>query len=501
MIAALGLARLGKSVLLIEKDKIGGDCTHTGCIPSKALLHASRAVEQGTIDATEALQYARQKREEIYAEETPEKIEAEGVQVMQGLARFLDEHRLAVTATDGAEELEVSADHIIIATGSHPRKLNRDVLPSIDAKKMHTNESIFELETLPEKLVIVGGGPIGCEMAQAFSALGSEVTLLQRGERLLKDEAEHVSERVLLELESRDVEVRLETEAQDALSEIETADAVLQAIGRVPTLESLELNTADVAHTEHGIAVNDVYQTNQDHIYAIGDCLPRPKFTHLANQQARIAVRDIAFPYLPAQSRGPLPWVTYLKPEIATVGMTFQELEVIPAEAWDTIAISLDETDRSVTENESGEFVTVWHRRFTGEILRATIVAQEAGEMISTYTLAIQEGISLWKFSELIVPYPTKSQALRSIGDQFTFGTLRNLLPEFKAYLWSSIRQLFHLHGRAASAAIFWLSAIAGFSRYLQVTGQDATQFGAVLAYDLRAAIYRRRTLYFVLYL
>ncbi len=485
---AVGLARLGISVLLIEKERLGGECTHTGCIPSKALLYAAEAVAAGEIEPTAALEYARAKRAAIYAEETPEKLEAEGVALMHGVARFLDAHRLAVTTAERDEEVEVYADHIVIATGSQPRMLSLgdiDGINGIDSTKIHTNQTIFELDTPPKQLAIIGGGPIGCEMATAFAQLGTKVTLLQRGGQLLKQEAPEVSERVKLSLESLGVDVQLETDSIDEDGRpqqvLVAADAILFAIGRVPALESLELDAADVSHSRRGIAVNDVYQTNQDHIYAIGDCNTAPNFTHLANQQGRIVVQDMAIPLLPAQEPGPLPWVTYLQPEIATVGKSLQALRQLPAHAWQRRFVSLDETDRGVTAASAGNFILVWHERFSGKILRATIVAPHAGEMLPIYALAMQEGVSLWRFFRLMWAYPTTAAAMRTLADAFVYETLRALPTELYWYVRIRLSQFLRAHGRALGAALFWIATIAGFTWYLRATGQDATQFGAVL--------------------
>jgi pyruvate/2-oxoglutarate dehydrogenase complex dihydrolipoamide dehydrogenase (E3) component len=432
----------GARVALIEKHRVGGDCTWTGCVPSKALLKAAKIAQQtrnasrfGLSAALEpvnlkaVMDYVRQSIAGIYQYETPEVLRGKGIDVFMGQARFADAKTLHITQAEG--ETTITAKNVIICTGARPR------LPQIrgfSEVPYLTYETVFDLEKLPEKFVVMGGGPIGIEMAQAFLRLGSEVTIVHSRPRLIpKDEPEASAvlaqclqaEGAKLFLDARvfsvaqtDKGIALHTNAGEL-----TCDALLVATGRAPNVETMDLAKAGVQFTDRGIPVDDNLQTNVKHIYAVGDCLGGPQFTHYAGYQAFIAARNALFPGSLKGLVQSVPWTTFTDPEIAHAGMTEAEARVKYQDGVGVRQMQMAHVDRAVTESDTVGFIKVIHKK-DGTVIGATVVAERAGEVIHEWALAIEHN---WKVSDLagtMHVYPTYSIANQQLAATFSIETL-----------------------------------------------------------------------------
>lgn len=440
LVAANFAAAAGAHVALIEKHRIGGDCTWTGCVPSKALLKAAKIAHQARtasrfglcallepVNLKAVMDYVRQSIASVYQHESPEVLRAKGLEVFLGQARFTDAHTLRVALPDS--ETIIAAKHTIICSGARP------LIPQVEGLEdvRHlTYETIFDLETLPKHLLVMGGGPIGIEMAQAFLRLGSEVSVFQSQPRLIpKDEpeaAEVLTECLrqegaklflnakVLSVSQTGSDIMLRTDASEF-----TGDALLVATGRTPNVDSLDLQNAGVNFSAKGIAVNDELQTNIKHIYAAGDCLGGPQFTHYAGYQAFYAARNALFP---GSSKGvvqSVPWTTFTDPEIAHAGFTEAEARDRHEEIGVRV-MQMKQVDRAVTESDTAGFIKVIHKK-DGTVLGATVVAERAGEVIHEWALAIAHN---WKVSDLsgtIHVYPTYSIANQQLASEYSIET------------------------------------------------------------------------------
>ena len=447
---AVGLSKLGKKIALIEKDHIGGDCTNVGCVPSKTLIHASEHVggEIG-LEPEEVLEWVRERRDDLRDEETEFVEELPNVTLIRGHARFVDSKRLEVTSRDGNIRV-VSARNIVLATGSSPRRLRIEGLPNT---RLLTNENLFELKKAPLHLAIVGGGVIGVEMAFAFRRLGGDVSVIDRGTRLLKVSEVEAGELLAERFVEEDIGLYLESEVlrYDDDTEIlhlkdgqrlHDVDRVLVAAGRVPNLD-LDLDKAGVEFHERGIPTDGLGRTNQPHIYAIGDINGDSAFTHSANHQGRRLVRVLAFPFLPRPGKQPhYPSATFSDPEVAQVGPTLQELhKLYHPELVSTHLVPLSDTDRGYTMDVEHGFVKLNVMAVTGRLLSATIVAPAAGEMISLLTASVNHGISVYKLADLVFPYPVLSDAIKKAANDYVFSTLTGLHKELFRYLRYRLRR------------------------------------------------------------
>ncbi|MBN1665900.1 MAG: NAD(P)/FAD-dependent oxidoreductase [Anaerolineales bacterium] len=447
MTVAIGLAGLGKQVALVEGHHVGGDCTNVGCVPSKTLIHLARNFKPG-MDPDEILQQVIHKRDALRQKETEEVQHIENLTFVEGLARFTAPKTLAVV-NKGAER-ELTADNIVISTGARPRWLEIAGLP---AESALTNESLFDLTDAPQHLVIVGAGVIALEMAFAFHKLSTQVTLFALDERPLMNAIPEASAAIQSELQRAGIATiygatarhfdentrtltLLQGDQEVAVSEV---DKVLIAIGRVRNLEALDLDQAGIrVDPRQGILVNAYGETNVKGIYAIGDVTPTSAFTHSANAQGRRVTQRIAFPLLPLTKQEPLfPNATFSDPEVATVGMTEQQL----AESYHPGVIKRirvdfkTDTDRGYTDGVENGFIIVDVVRLTGRILHATVVGPRASELISFFTLAISQKISLYKIYRLVYPYPTYSSGILKAADFFMRDALSNLGQEIITYI------------------------------------------------------------------
>lgn len=443
---AIGLANLGKRVALIESLHVGGDCTNVGCVPSKTLIHLAKKYRPGD-DVNQVLAEVTRKRNQLRDKETTEMQHYPNIDFIQGHARFNNPKELEVTVPDGDKRL-ISADYIVIATGARPRLLD---IPGLPEERTLTNESLFDISQLPRHLVIMGAGIIAVEMAFAFQKLGSRVTLIALDEHVLPTYPPEVAEAMQPELEKRGINVHLKATSdhyeeesktlfarrQDELFPIQDVDQVLIAIGRVRNIDQLDLEKAGIAYDRNGIQVDGFGRTNVKGVYAIGDVTPTSAFTHSANAQGRRVVQKILFPYLPASKKEPLfPTSTYSDPEIATVGLTRKQIEEkCHPNLIMHLRFDLKDLDRGYTDDIQNGFILVDVVRLTGTILGATIVAPHASEMISFFTLAINQRISMYKLYRQVYPYPTFSNGIQKIADAFMRETLPNMLREIKTYL------------------------------------------------------------------
>lgn len=439
LVAAIGAAGLGAKVALIERQLLGGDCLNTGCVPSKAVIRASRVASEvkhaeefgvyvsGDVEVNfgEVMARMRQVRASLSPNDSAQRFKDVGIDVYFGDARFTAPDALEVEGTT----LEFSK--AVIATGSRAFVVP---IKGIEEAGYLTNESLFNLTKCPRRLGIVGGGPIGSEMAQAFNRLGSEVTLFETNPQILSREDPDAAaivqsifedEGVNLMLEAKVKEVTIENGAKvihyerDGETFTKEVDEILLSVGRVPNIDTLNLKAAGVDFHRRGVTVDDYLRTTNPNIYAAGDVGLKYQFTHMADASARLVLQNALYP-------GPnrkvsdfvIPWVTYTEPEIAHVGMYEHEAKEAGIET-DTYKVELSHNDRAVADGETAGFVKVMTKKGSDKILGATIVAAHAGEMLNEITLAITQNIGLSALVHVIHPYPTQAEAIRRAADMY----------------------------------------------------------------------------------
>jgi pyruvate/2-oxoglutarate dehydrogenase complex dihydrolipoamide dehydrogenase (E3) component len=436
LVCAAGAARLGARVALVERELLGGDCLNVGCVPSKALLRCARAVAAVreaaalgvnvhagvTVDFPAVMQRLRRLRADISPHDSTARFRDLGVDVFLGQGTFAGPDTLAVAG----QSLRFS--RAVIATGARAR--HPDVPGLVEAGFL-TNENVFALTALPPRLAVLGAGPIGCELAQAFARLGSKVVLLDRHSCVLRREEAAASDLVRAALERDGVQFlpcaivnrveRCQTGKRISLAsraEYEV-DEVLVGVGRQPNVDGLGLESAQVKYDpEKGVAVDDRLRTSNPRIFAAGDVCSRYQFTHAADALARIVVQNALFLGRARASALTIPWCTYTDPEVAHVGLsraqaTEQRIAV------DVFTQPLGEVDRAVLDGQTEGFVQVLVRRGTDRIVGCTIVAAHAGEMIGEVSLAMTARLGLRRLAGTIHPYPTQAEALRKIGDAY----------------------------------------------------------------------------------
>lgn len=444
---AVGLSSFGKRVRLIEKGDFGGDCTNVGCIPSKALLHAT-AEPAGRRNA-EILAHVRNRRDRLRNEETEHFGSTEGIDLQFGTARILGIGRVEVVGSNGRTEI-VEAEHVVVATGSRARRLTIDGLPE---ERYLTNEELFEETEAPTKLVIVGAGPIGMEMATAFRRLGTEVVVLDAAPQILPAMLPAAAAVVQRAMEDAGVAIRPGLVARSfdestqtlhigpvdggATQSIAGVDRVLIAVGRVPNAEDLGLDELGVEFDHGRIVVNAKGRSNVDNIWAVGDVSTEGGTTHIANAWGRRVIKAIVFPPAPAGAKPLHPAVTLSDPEAASIGS--QPVDV-PSHVR-RITYDFSKADRSFTDEVDDGVIIVDVRRFSGTILGATVVGPRAGELISTFSLAMTAGVKLQKWYAVVWPYPAYSDALGAVVDDFMLEHLKNLHRDFPRWLWGRIRR------------------------------------------------------------
>jgi pyruvate/2-oxoglutarate dehydrogenase complex dihydrolipoamide dehydrogenase (E3) component len=424
---AAAAAAFGVPTVLIERDKMGGDCLNTGCVPSKALLAVARQAETirgaGTfgldvqnigVNFGEVRKRVRAVIAAVAPTDSTERFAGLGVRVIHGDATF--KNRNTVRAGD----IEIRARRFVIATGSTPAV---PAIPGIDGGRYLTNENIFDLTERPEHLIILGAGPVGLEMAQAFRRLGSSVTVLEAARPLVEDDPECVAV-VLARLEREGVVIRsgvkvlgfahiggtvTATIEVSGAEQTITGSHLLVAAGRKSAIDGLGLDAAGVRYDHAGIVVNRGLKTTNRRVYAIGDCAAgHSRLTHAANYHASLVIRSALFRLPVRADKSAVPWVTYTDPELAHAGLTEMQARArrisIRVARWPYY-----DNDRAQAEGETRGHIKVTTAR-NGKIVGATIVGAQAGELIAAWALAISQGLNVRAFTNVVLPYPTLSE-------------------------------------------------------------------------------------------
>jgi pyruvate/2-oxoglutarate dehydrogenase complex dihydrolipoamide dehydrogenase (E3) component/uncharacterized membrane protein YdjX (TVP38/TMEM64 family) len=458
LVTAAGAAGVGARVALIERHLMGGDCLNVGCVPSKCIIRSSRvigdlraAAELGVgvpadveVDFAAVMERMRRLRARISKADAATTFrDQKGVDVFLGDGRFAGPDTVEVGGTT------LRFKNAVIATGARAAQVP---IEGLAAAGYLTNETLFELTARPRRLAVIGAGPIGCEMAQAFQRLGTEVTLLDMSEHILAredaDAAEVVQRAFLrdgvrLALGRQIVSVRVEgsekviTATRQGVEEEIRADEILLGVGRAPNIEGLNLEAVGVKYNRAGVVVDDGLRTANPRIFAAGDVCMEYKFTHTADAAARIVIQNALFFGRKRLSALHVPWCTYTDPEIAHVGMYEHQAAQKGVEV-DTFTRPFAEVDRAIAEGEEEGFAKVIVKKGTDQILGATIVARHAGEMISEITLAMVGKIGLGTIATVIHPYPTQAEAIRQLGDAYNrtrlTATVKTLFERFLAW-------------------------------------------------------------------
>jgi len=443
-LSAAGIAtNLGAKTLMVEREKLGGDCTWTGCVPSKTLLKAAKVVHQARtasrygltdtemdVDFSGVMEHVRSVRQEVYEDaDAPEIFEDMGIDVRHGTAHFVDGHTVAIRDADGNRQ-QVTGRFIVIATGA---SAFIPPIDGIDRVPVLTNEDLFDLEELPDRLAIVGGGPIGTEMAQAFSRLGSEVTVIDMADGILQNDDPELSGRLREILEDEGIRYVLNAQVQgvtasngtvavaaeqDGSSVTVEADRLLLATGRTAHVDGLNLDAAGIETSRRGITVDDRCRTNQKHIYAVGDVTGRYQFTHMSGHMAKVAVTNAILKMPSTIDSDHVPWVTYTEPELAHVGARESDLKESDI-SHRTYRFPFSKLDRAITEGETEGLIKVHVKDLTGKILGASVLGAHAGELITSFAIAMRNGVTLRNIGDTIHPYPAWGEGVRRVADQW----------------------------------------------------------------------------------
>ncbi len=460
LVTAAGAAGLGARVALIERDLMGGDCLNVGCVPSKGIVSSARVAatvknarafsihvpDAVRVDFAGVMERMRKLRAKISHADSADRFSKLGVDVYFGQARFIDSETVDVAGTP------LKFKRAVIATGARAAAPPIKGLSDVDYL---TNESVFSLTELPKRLGIIGAGPIGCELAQTFALLGSEVFLVESEHGILTKEDLEAAEIVQKALADAGVKllgcgknleikndggIRLTVDSHGK-SYNEPIDQLLVAVGRAPNVENLNLEGVGVDFDKKGVKVNDNMQTTNARIYAAGDICSKYQFTHAADFMARIVIQNALFAVGPfgrkKMSDLVIPWATYTSPEIAHVGLYEHDAKQEGIEI-DTYVQHFSEVDRAILEGQVEGFVKVHTKKGTDKIVGATIVAEHAGDLISELTVAMVGGLGLGKIASTIHPYPTQAEAIRKLGDQFN----RTRLTPFSKKMLGMLRRL-----------------------------------------------------------
>ena len=421
---AAAAAQFGETVVLFEKGEMGGDCLNYGCVPSKSFIAAAKAAQaqrssdvygvaavEPKVDFAKVMDYVQSVIDKIAPHDSQERFEKLGVTVVRGSARFVNAHEIE------ADGKIYTARKFVIATGS------RAGVPPIQGLKdisYLTNETVFKNRILPKHLIVIGGGPIGMELAQAHRRLGSKVTVLEAFQPLAKDDPE-LTAIVLDALKVEGIDIR----AQVAITEVKKSksgiDVVLKdgsiisgthllvAAGRVPNIEGLNLEAAGIEYSKRGVTVDQGLRTTNRKAYAAGDVAGGLQFTHVAGYHAGLIIRNALFK-LPVKNRTDIiPWVTYTDPELAHVGLTEAEARKTFGDTVKVLRWSFVENDRAQAEGKAKGMIKVVLGK-KGRIIGASIVGPQAGELIATWVLAVSQGLKISAFANVVLPYPTLSE-------------------------------------------------------------------------------------------
>lgn len=431
---AAGAAQMGADVVLLEGHKMGGDCLNYGCVPSKALIATGKAAygqrhsaQFGVADAAGVVDYAAAKDHvhDVIATIAPvdsqERFEGFGITVIREFGKFISPTEVQ------AGDTVIKARRIVIATGSSPLV---PPIPGLEAVPYETNETLFDLRETPEHLLIIGGGPIGMEMAQAHIRMGCRVTVIEGAKALGKDDPE-LADVVLSSLKEEGVQI-----AEDALAaqirgqagtiEVETKDGrvfkgshLLMAVGRKANIDSLDLAAGNVTPSRNGIEVDDSLRTSNRRVYAIGDVAGGLQFTHVAGYHAGVIIRSMLFG-LPSKAKtAHIPWATYTDPELAQVGLTEAEAKKKHGSALEVVRFPYSHNDRAIAERKTKGFIKVMVVK--GRPVGASIVGYQAGELVNLWALALANKMKMSQIAAMVAPYPTIGEVnKRAAGAYFS---------------------------------------------------------------------------------
>jgi len=440
LVTAAGAAGLGAKVALVERALMGGDCLNVGCVPSKALIRSARAFAEArdardygvevageaSVDFPAVMERMRRLRAGIAPHDSAARFSGLGIDVFIGEARF--EKPGEVRVGDHA----LSYAKAVIATGARAAELP---IPGLAEAGYLTNETVFSLTELPPRLAVIGAGPIGCELAQAFARFGSRVTLIEATGHILPREDPDAARRVRAAIERDGVRIicggkaaRISREGDERVIGLDCdgqrhdvrCDAILVGVGRAPNVEGLNLEAVGVAYdTREGVKVDDRLRTSNRRVYAAGDVCSRFKFTHTADAMARIVIQNALFFGRAKVSDLVIPWCTYTEPEIAHVGLYEEQAREQGIEVQ-TFTIEMSEVDRAILDGEDDGMLKLHVKKGSDKIIGATLVAAHAGDLISELTLAMTAGVGLGKLAKTIHPYPTQAEAVKKAADAYS---------------------------------------------------------------------------------
>jgi pyruvate/2-oxoglutarate dehydrogenase complex dihydrolipoamide dehydrogenase (E3) component len=442
LVSAVGAAGLGARVAIVERHLLGGDCLNYGCVPSKALVRAARAAAdarngsvfgvsgkgESTVDFARVMERMRALRAGIAPNDSAARLAGLGIDVFIGQARFVAGDAVDVDGTT------LRFSRAVVATGARAAAAPIPGLADVDHL---TNETVFSLTILPRHLVVIGAGPIGCELAQSFARFGAEVTLVSDSAIIMPREDPAAAAVVQAALERDGVNLVLGVKVtrvtaasggenvvhfeRDGHEGVAAGDALLVAVGRTPNVDGLNLRAAGIAFDRSGVTVDDRLRTSNSRVFAAGDIASRFKLTHAADAMARLVIQNALFFGRKKASALVIPWATYTDPEVAHVGLTAGDVR----ERSDvrTLTVPFHDVDRAILDGATEGFARV-HVDLKGRIVGATIVAPHAGEMIGEMSLAMTAGLSLGTLARTIHPYPTQSEAWKKLGDQWNRGRL-----------------------------------------------------------------------------
>ncbi len=461
LVTSAGTVGLGGRAALIEAKKMGGDCLNYGCVPSKALISSTKLIERirhakkmGLAEMEPSFRFEdvfarmRERRAKIEPHDSVERFESLGVDVFEARAKFISPHE--VELDDGTR---LKARNFVIATGTTALVLP---IPGLDTVPYYTNETIFdEMPTAPSSMIILGGGPIGCEFAQVMSRLGVRVKLVELLPRLLPRDDADASGLITKRFADEGIEVLTGTKATRfehkdgvTIATVENesgehelqAEALLVATGRKANVENLGLEEAGVAYDRRGITVDRTLTTSQSHIFACGDVAGPYQFTHTADYQARVVVRNILIPWIKSKADYTwVPWVTYTDPEVAQCGLTEEEAKKQNV-AYDVFLSDWEDLDRAITDSETTGFTKVLTKKGTDRILGATVVGVHGGEIMHELLVAAKHGIGLSKLSGTIHAYPTLSASVQRVADAYKKTTLTPMVANIFKWLYERRR-------------------------------------------------------------
>ncbi len=443
LVASKILVAFGKKTAIVERAKLGGDCTHSGCVPSKTLLKSAKAfydaknlnkyglnVNELVVDTSNVLKHVRSVVDEIYSHETPEIFEGFGVNIIEGNAKFKSKNEIIVN------DKEYYSNKFIIASGARAAIPNIKGLEDID---FLTNENIFLQKRIPKSMIVLGTGAIGIEMAMAFNRLGTTVTLLSRSDGILKNSDEELSNILLEFLGDEGIDFinnvsfsKIEENkdektiylSQNKKEIIISADEILVATGRVANID-MNLQNTNVQYDQKGIKVNEYLQTSEPNIYAIGDVSTKYKFTHIAEQEAIVASSNIGLPIKKKISYEHIGWCVYSDPELAQIGLTAKEATLKYSDEVQTYKFEYKNSDRGYTDVDKIGMIKISVLK-NGKIVGASILGSRAGELIHQLQLAKTFDITFDKLSKIVYLYPTYSDIIKQPAKQFYINKLLN---------------------------------------------------------------------------